>query len=127
MNFTKATSILTIFLIFVANYLTFCPACESRISEVHFMTETCDSHDCHRNEESCSGSDNKKSCQHEICLDRPLTSEFLRKTPITIDFFISPSSPITRDLFSTGRESSFQPTALMFPPSFVHRSRVLRI
>jgi hypothetical protein len=125
MRFNKTISIVMAFMIMSASFMTLCPACEGPETTVHFIAESCESHQCEQNAESHSCA--PENCRHEICSDQSIHDEYLPNSSIQIDAVIPLAVLTIDDLFPPDKKS-VPPEHFQIPPLIPSRSStVLRI
>ena len=83
MRTDKHLSLLMVFLVLGSSLVTFCSASESRSQEVHFIAQSCGSHDCGRHAEP--GSCASENCRHEICSDKSALGEYIPENLIQFE------------------------------------------
>jgi hypothetical protein len=88
MHPNKTLSLFLIILVLGANFISRCHANTHQVVSVHFIAETCASHECSRGPESHSCS--QKTCNHGICADQTIMSAF-RTSQFNHTIFIAAS------------------------------------
>ncbi len=117
-------SLLLAFLITGTGFVSLCHAHEGHTAEIHFIADSCGSHDCSRTQQAhgCE----EEPCQHQICSDESVLEEYLPNGPLQIEVVIAPPLLIIDNLLSDIQTTPFP--ALIIPPLISpQRSPVLRI
>ena len=105
MESKKITSILCSLLVFISGFITICPASHNYYSEVHFIADSCKSHDCTRStQQSCNiEKQTHEDCEHALCDDKPFTDDYITVqkahcsfTPAVISFIQNYTSFVIR-------------------------------
>jgi hypothetical protein len=86
----KAISFALIPILAFSNLVTICPEGKGQPAEVHLIFDSCDAHECHRNE--ASSSCNNEICNHRFCNDQPVFEAF-RVPQHNKTFFVSSVLP----------------------------------
>ncbi|NLG18721.1 MAG: hypothetical protein GX556_15440 [Fibrobacter sp.] len=125
MRTDKHLSLLMVFLVLGSSLVTFCSASESRSQEVHFIAQSCESHDCGRHSESRSCAPEK--CQHEICSYKSALGEYVPENSIQLEAVVAAPVLITDNFILSDKEIDFPITPLIPPLIPALHSTVLRI
>ncbi len=74
MRLNSVISLFLSFLIIISGFITICHDEDESQSDVHFIVQPCETHDCSRNTEPPCSSD--KECQHRFCSDQSIQDEY---------------------------------------------------
>jgi hypothetical protein len=124
MQLIKHYSVIMIFLVLSSNFFAECSVNHSSFSEVHFIAETCGSHDCPRNPKTHAS--DSKQCAHTICTDKTIIDNSTTQRMVNIP--IAATLNIFTDFFAhliIPFEKSQQFT--LPEPISIQRSSILRI
>lgn len=105
MRLNKLISLLMIILVLLSNLMAVCHEGQSHISELHFITETCESDECSRSSlpQTCS----QEQCTHSICSDESIFDDYI--TSQRSDILLQYTAPILGfEVFSQLKVSSEQ-------------------
>lgn len=125
MRTDKHLSLLMVFLILGSSLVTFCSASESRSQEVHFIAQSCGSHDCGRHAEP--GSCASENCRHEICSDKSALGEYIPENLIQFETIMAAPVLIIDGHILSCIKNDFLSTFLTRPLIPAQHSTVLRI
>ncbi len=126
MRFSGTISIVLILLNLSASFVSLCPDTGNGGIVVHFIAQSCESHECDHTDESQSCT--PEDCKHRLCSDQPLFDEYLPNSSIQLEAVLPPAVFICDELFS--HDTRFDSAIRRFfnPPILItQNSPVLRI
>jgi hypothetical protein len=126
--FLKAVNLFLILFLSLSNLVTICPEKKGATGEIHLAFDSCDFHECHRNE--ASSTCNKEICDHQFCNDRPVFDEFHIPQQNRFTSIFSVFQPITHTHFALIQPVAVKTVHTSTPPhslSIPDLTTVLRI
>jgi hypothetical protein len=118
------TSLLMFFLTIAANFISLCPASQSTTGEVHLSLVSCTGHECNRNQETHSCT--QEECKHDFCNDKFII-ESCSVSQQDHYCFSTPSVPVIIADASLPVNPTITPSSFNLPVSFSQLRTPLRI